>query len=126
MNGALESVDCSQCGGFAYYMGSLGAIDYYRCRNCGTEGGRRGSTPPAEHHRRVAARKKGAVRKNPGKCTWCGSMQLRKHPDASKARDGLKYCSGCGMTHSPHATIKGSFAYLDTKTGKIVTGIRRK
>lgn len=65
------------------------------------------------------------TRSNPGKCQWCGEMQLRRHHDPRKAADKQKYCSACGMTYSPHATVKGSYAYLDKKTGRIVTGVRK-
>jgi len=56
-------------------------------------------------------------------CTWCGNPITHKHSDLEKARKGYTICPRCGMTHSPEAIIKGTFAYWDG--AKIVTGIRR-
>jgi hypothetical protein len=38
---AKDVIECGVCGGDAHYMGSLGPLDWYRCRNCGMEQNRR-------------------------------------------------------------------------------------
>lgn len=54
-------------------------------------------------------------------CTWCHRGLTKKHHDPAKAAQGITLCNTCGMAHSPHATIKGSYAYWDGE--KIVTGV---
>jgi hypothetical protein len=55
-------------------------------------------------------------------CNWCGRGRLIKHPDPTKAKEGISLCDGCGKAHSSKALVKGSYAFL--KNDRIVTGIR--
>jgi len=32
-----DSIECFACSGHSNFMGSLGDLDWYRCRNCGFE-----------------------------------------------------------------------------------------
>ena len=57
-------------------------------------------------------------------CTWCARGRMLKHRDPEKARKGYTTCDNCNMTHSPEATIKGSYAYWDSQKSKIITGVR--
>lgn len=75
---------CRKCSGPMVYMGVLGGLDHYRCRNCGSE-----ESGPAisESMLMEAACRDDAT----GVCLRCGSEQTGVEPDATGYQ-----CEACG------------------------------
>jgi hypothetical protein len=78
-NNPLETDPCAMCGGPVGYLGTLGRVEYYQCRNCGWE--RRGGQDPSVHVirrlRPPRRRKPSPPKENPAISRSWDSLKLR-------------------------------------------------
>ena len=113
-NPHLEGEPCSQCGGTLAYLGTLGSLEHYRCRNCGMEFNT--SVQKAASHRKKSFKKVCAHNRLAATCSLCHrpggrATKVCRHGYARGGRyggPGGTMCRLCEREQRPGSPIRNN------------------